>query len=357
MLRNRGLVVLLAITAVTVIAAGWSLSERYADAGLAQKEGGLVFPDLKDRVGSISSVEISRAAETFVLQRQPEGWANMGAGGFPARQTRIEKMIGGLVALSYFEPKTARAKLYPKIEVEDVTDEAKSTRLTVKDEGGTVLADIIIGKAKTDVAGLDRDGVYIRTPGEERSWLAEGVLDVRYDSADWSDRQMVDVRAGDIGFMGVTHADGHVIELYRKQSDDPDLTVKNLPANAEVEHQYQIDYMAGLLDNVRFEDAMPAKDVDFTKDGGFEAIVVSSDGLVVMMRAAPPNKDGTTWVQVDADVAKEFEPTEDARKEMERIKADLDGWAFLVPRAKTERLKIRLDDIIKISADSDRKEG
>ena len=98
----------------------------------------------------------------------------MGAGGYPARQTRIEKMMGGLVTLSYFEPKTTRADLYPKIEVEDVAKDANSTRVTVKDESGAVLADVIVGKAKTGVAGLDRDGVYIRLPDEERAWLAEG---------------------------------------------------------------------------------------------------------------------------------------------------------------------------------------
>ena len=357
MRRNRGLVILAGVTLITAIAAGWSLSERYTTVALEQQEGGFVFPNLQQQASGISSVEVARAKSTWSLERQPEGWANMGAGGFPARQARIEKMIGGLAALSYFEPKTARIDLYPKIQVEDVADGAKSTRLTVKDDGGKILADVIVGKAKTGVAGLDRDGVYIRLPNEERAWLAEGTLDVRYDAADWSERRLLDVRSGSVSVMSVTNSSGETVEAYRKNTDDADLTLKNLPENAEIDRQYQIDYMAGLLDNVTFSDAKRAGEIDFAKTGGYRATVVSTDGLVVMMRTAAPEEDSSIWVQIDADVAKEFEPTEDAKKEAERIKSSYANWAFRLPRAKTERLKIQLKDIIKIKKGTDRKEG
>ena len=355
--RSNGLVILAGVTAVTVIAAAWSVSERYSTVALEQQEGGVVFAGLQEKVGDISTVEISRAAGNFVLRRQADGWANLGAGGYPARQARIEKMIGGLVGLSYFEPKTERSGLYPKIGVEDVSDGAKSTRLTVKDEVGAVVADIIVGNAKSGVAGLDRDGVYVRLPGEERSLLAEGSLDIRYDAVDWSERRVVHVRASKVGVLSVSHPDGEVVEIYRKGVDDADLTVKNLPQNAEVEHQYQIDFMSNLLDEVSFLDAKPADQVSFEKEGGYTATVMSTDGLVVMLRTAQPEEDESIWAQFDADVAKEFEATEDAVKEAERIKTELEGWAFRLPRSKTDRLKIRLDEIIKSTDSSDRKEG
>ncbi len=357
MRRDLELPVLAGVTAVMVIAAAWAVGERYGGVALEQKEGGRVFPDLRGQAASVSSVELARAEGGFSLDRRPEGWANMGAGGYPARQARIEKMIGGLVTLSYFEPKTARANLYPKLEVEDVAGGASSTRVTVKDESGAVLADVIVGKAKTGVAGLDRDGVYVRLPGEERAWLAEGALDVRYDAADWSDRSVVDVRAGAVGFMSVEHADGEVVEIHRERADDADLTIRNLPPDAEIEHQYQIDYMSNLLDNVSFVDARRADRVDFREGSGFRATVVSTDGLVVMMRTAEPGEDDTVWAQFDADVAKEFEPTDEAREEAERIGSELSGWAFLLPRAKTERLRVRLDEIVGRKQDAGGEEG
>lgn len=357
MRRDLELPVLAGVTAVMVIAAAWAVGERYATAALDRKEGGLVFPDLQRHVASVSSVELARAGGGFTLNRRPEGWGNMGVGGYPARQARIEKMIGGLVTLSYFEPRTARARLYPKIGVEDVAEGANSTRVTVKDEGGAVLADVIVGQAKTGVAGLDRDGVYVRLPGEERAWLAEGALDVRYDAADWSDRGVVDVRAGDVGFMSVTHADGEVVEIYRENTGDADLTIRNLPPDAEIENQYQIDYVSNLLDGVSFVDARRADRIEFEEDSGFRATVISTDGLVVMMQTTAPGEDDTVWARFDADLAREFEPTDEARKEAERIGSALSGWAFLLPRAKTERLKVRLDEIIGYGRDAGGEEG
>lgn len=357
MRRNRGLAILAGVTLIAVVAAGWSLSERYTTAALEQREGGLVFPKLQQQASTISSVEVTRAKSAWSLDRQPDGWANMGAGGFSARQARIEKMIGGLAALSYFEPKTARTELHSKIQVEDIAEGTKSTRLTVKDDSGKILADVIVGKAKTGVAGLDRDGVYIRLPNEQRAWLAEGTLDVRYDAVDWSERRIVDIKSDSIGIMSVTNTLGETVEAYRKNADDADLTIKNLPENAEIDNQYQIDYMAGLLDNVMFSAAKRADEIDFGQKGGFSATVVSTEGLVVMIRTAAPEEDSSIWAQFDADVAKEFEPTEGAKKEAERIKATFADWAFRLPRAKTERLKIQLKDIIKIKDGTDRKEG
>ncbi len=352
MQRNSGLVILAGVTLITIMAAAWSISERYSTVALEEQEGGLVFADLSERVGDISTVEIMRAKGNFVLQHRPEGWANVGVGGYPARQKRIEKMIGGLVGLSYFEPKTERSSLYSKLGVEDVLEDAKSTRLKVKDDSGTVLADVIVGKAKSGVAGLDRDGVYIRFPGEQRAWLAEGSLDVRYDAVDWSERHIVHIRASKVGVMSVTHPDGELVEIFRKDADDADLTLKNLPQNAEIEHQYQIDFMSNLLDEVSFLDAKLADQVGFERDEGYSATVMSTNGLVVMLRTVLPEADDSIWVQFDADVAKEFEATEEAVKEAERIQSELANWAFRLPRAKTDRLKIRLDEIIKVKDSS-----
>lgn len=354
-LRSRNLIALGVVTLIAVIAASWAVVVRYDDSEVFKREGGVVFPGLRDKVRAIDSVEISRSSGTFILKRQPEGWANLGVGGYPARQSRIEKMIGGLVTLSYFEPRTARSKLYPKIGVEKLGDGAKSTRLLVKDDGGEVLADLLVGNPKANVPGLDQDGVYIRIPGETQSWLAEGILDVRHDVADWSNRTIIDLKPGDISFLSVKHSDGHIVELYRKTPDDPDLTIKNLPAGAKIEHQYQIDYMAGLMESLRFENANPIEVTDF--DGGprVEAVVISSDGREIRLSAGDQNEDGASWVKLRVLMASNFPTSKNLSETVKTLSARVDGWAFLLPRAKVERLKIRLSDILNRDTISDGK--
>ena len=46
MQRNSGLVILAGVTLITIMAAAWSISERYSTVALEEQEGGLVFAGL-----------------------------------------------------------------------------------------------------------------------------------------------------------------------------------------------------------------------------------------------------------------------------------------------------------------------
>lgn len=344
LLPNRTLGALIVVTAVVVVAAGLSISERHQQAALAQKEGGLVFPALQQVVNTIAVIEVARGERRFTLERQAQEWRNLSVGGFPARQALIEKMIGGLASLTYFDAKTTRPKLFPQLEVEDIASGASSTQLTVKDRDGAVLADVIVGKRKINVAGLARQGVYIRLPRETRAWLAQGTLDVRYDGPDWSERTLVDVPAKTVKAITIAHPQHRTIEITQAAPGSSALTLKGLPANAKIEHQYQIGYLAGLLAGITFSDARRAKEIKSSFKNAFRTTLTATSGLVVIVRATEINADGTVWAQFDA--ALEDTATQAAEHEAARIKSALAGWAFKLPHAFSERLKIRLSDII-----------
>ena len=335
------------LTCVVVVATGAAMRERYREVALEQREGGLVFPELQHRIDAVTTIEISRAAGRFTLERGPNGWANGGAGGFPARQPRIRRVLAGLAGLAYFDPKTSRERLYPKLGVEDVAPGADSTRVSVSDSVGRVMADVIVGRQKINVAGLDRHGVYMRLPDSARAWLAAGTLDVRHDAPDWSERVLIDVPASAIAALRVTHADGETIELERTSPTDPKLTLTNLPAGTTIEHQYQIDYMASLLENLSFSDARRATPAEASERGGFEATVETQDGRVVRLKTTDATPDGTLWARIDARPSDTRAITDPAREDVERIRSTLAGWAFRLPRTITERLEIRSGDIVK----------
>jgi hypothetical protein len=359
-LRQRGLLILTLITVVVSTATAISLNDRHREAELANRYGGLVFPQLAALVDSIASIDVGRASGSFTLHRRPGAWANSGVGGFPARQARIEKMIGELAGLSYVAAKTSRAHLYPKLQVEDVAVGAKSTRLTVKDSTGRVLTDLIVGKTKLNVAGLDRQGVYVRRPDQPRSWLAEGALDVRYDAAEWSDNQVVDLPANKIAAMHITRLDGAPIVLQRNEAVNVNpgspLTIKQLANDASIENQYQIDYIAGLLDDLRFVDARLASEIDVLNDPSSQAVVIARNGLLIVLRStmAQAEADGTAWALLSARVADGARASADVHRQATNIQSKFADWAIKVPRTVADRLRIRLEDIIKLGADKPR---
>lgn len=343
---TRGLSVLAALAVSAVVVCWIAIDARYRDGALEEQAGDLVFPELGDRIDTVTRVEVSRAGGRFVLARRAGGRANMGIGGYPATSTRVEDMLGAVAGLRYLEPRTQRRRLHHKLGVEDVTVGAKSTRLTFKDASGAVLADVIAGRRKEAVAGRYRQGVYMRLPGDERAWLVEGSLDVHLDVPEWSERMVVDIDARSLATLVVTHADGEVVALHRSQPGDRKLALKNLPAGAVIKHQYQIDYMAEMLQGVGFDDAKRAGMTDFMVIPAFEVVAQSQSGLAVTLLASAPEEDGSVWARIEATVSGEAPVSDQARQEAARLNADFDGWNIKLPRTVTDRLRIRLGDII-----------
>ena len=343
---TRGLVVLAVVTVTTVVASGIAVDKRYRQTVLEAQGGEVVFPDLRGRTGGVAVIEVARAGAAFTLERRGDDWANAGLGGYPARAELVETVLSGIADLRYLESKTARAALYPKLGVEDAGPGAGSTRLTLGDGDGGVLADLVVGKARPRTAAADRAGVYIRLPGRERAWLAEGTLDVHRDASGWSDREIVDIDARAIRSLTVRHADGEVVDLHRTAPDDRKLTLRNPPAGAAVAHQHQIDYMAGLLKGLSFVDARAGGSSDPAVTRGFEATVETLDHLRVTLRAGNPAEDGTLWAAIDAGLAGDAETSDHAHAEASRIASQFNGWLLKLPRRISERLKIRLRDII-----------
>ena len=343
---TRGLIVLAVVTVATVAASGIAIDKRYRQTVLEARGGEVVFPDLRGRTGGVAVIEVGRAGAGFALERRGDGWANAGLGGYPARAELVETVLSGIADLRYLEPKTTRAALYPKLAVEDVGPGAGSTRLTLRDGDGGVLADLVAGKARPRTANADRAGVYIRLPGRERAWLAEGTLDVHRDASGWSDREIVDIDARSIRSLTVRHADGEVVDLHRAGPDDRKLALRNLPAGAVVAHQHEIDFMAGLLQGLSFIDARAGPPSDPAVAPGFEATVETADRLRVTLRAGNPAEDGTLWAAIDAGLVAGVDASDHARAEASRIASQFDGWLLQLPRRISDRLKIRLRDII-----------
>ena len=343
---TRGLVALAVVTVTTVVASCIAVDGRYRETVLEARGGAAVFPAFRGRTSSVAEIEIGRVGAGFALERRGDGWASTGLGGYPARAELVETVLSEIADLRYLEPKTARSALYPKLAVEEVGPGAGSTRLTLRDGDGGVLADLIVGRAKPRTASVHQAGVYIRLPGEERAWLAEGTLDVHRDAAGWSDREIVDIDARSVRSMTIRHADGEMIDLYRTEPDDRTLTLRNLPAGATIAHQHQIDFMAGLLKGLSFVDARAGGPSDPAVAPGFEVTVESEDHLRVTLRIGNPARDGSLWAAVDAGLAVDVEASDQARSEASRIASQLDGWILKLPRRISDRLEIRLHDII-----------
>ncbi len=112
--------------------------------------------------------------------------------------------------------------------------------------------------------------------------------------------------------------------------------------------------MAGLLTGLSFVDARAGGPSDLAVAPGFEATVETADHLRVTLRAGNPAEDGTLWAAVDAGVAAGIEASEQVWSEALRIASQLDGWIVKLPRRVSDRLELRLHDIIETGSVGER---
>ncbi len=352
---SRSLSVLGFITAAAIIACYLLINDRSQSAVWGKPGESMVFPGLEQQLAEVVDIEVTRSNGQFVLSRRDGIWINNGAGGFPAIQVRVDRALSAIARLKYSEPKTRRSELYSKLGVDDVNAQmnsessfkadSKSTRLTVKNAVGAVLADVIIGNPKDSVyKGVGEHGsLYIRLPENELSWLAEGAVDARFDALEWSETQVTDFAADSLLALTVSHSQGEVVELHRKQSNDRKLTLKHLPDGSKIEHQYQIDFMAGLLQQLSFADIRRNDSVDFPI---FEAIVETNLGVIVKLQIDETLPDGSAWARVDAQLKNDTKSSALAEQEVNRIQSTFSGWQIRLPRKFTDRVKIKLSDIL-----------
>jgi hypothetical protein len=142
---------LIGVLAVLVVlgAAGAAVlvSERSAWTGADSHAGQKVFPDL--RISDVAEIAIGDAEGRLRLARQKDGWSVRERADFPADTDRIGELLVKLAELKVVQrealPESQRARLQ-LVEPKDKESKDAGTRLELKDEKGSVLASLLLGK-------------------------------------------------------------------------------------------------------------------------------------------------------------------------------------------------------------------
>src|SRR5690348_13491769 len=91
------------------------------------------FPALSVKLGDVASVTISHDNTTMTFIRDGDSWLVVEKGNYPANTAKISQVVRAMADLTLVEPKTQKADLYPRLEVQD-PGSGKSALVTVKDK-------------------------------------------------------------------------------------------------------------------------------------------------------------------------------------------------------------------------------
>lgn len=318
---------LLAVAGVAVIAAvvvvsgggsgGGNSAGTTVDAPAESTESGDGSPlvaGLQQKVNSVSELVITRRGLSLTLHKVGDTWRVKDKGDYPAKPESVRAVVLGIADMRKLEPKTSRPEMYAKIGVEEVdapatpspspsgeqTATSQAIQVTLKEAGGGVLGDVIIGNRKPAM-NTSQAGVFARVKGQAESWLCRGNIEVPREALAWMDTKFANIDKARVQSVKVTPTEGAITEVVRGASSEP-FKLLNIPAGKELKEKGAPDGLGSILTQTTFSDVGTAESVDFgvsIAEASPRVIELKTfEGLTVTIKSV--KKEGKVWWKLNA---------------------------------------------------------
>lgn len=333
-MQQRSFLTLVGATIILVAAAAYALTtgERAVAPPVHDQRA---FPTLAGHLGDLAWMRISHGTMKADFNLIAGQWTVVEKGNYPAAPDKLRRLLLGLAELTLVEPKTARPDLFARLDLDDPSN-GRSTLVGLQDRTGQTVVELIVGKLRHDRLGGGNDAVYVRKPGEDRTWLARGSLDLPRDLVDWLDRRIIEIPAARIASVTLTAADGSTLALRRDQASGK-FAVADPPEGAKFKGEAALAAPAATLAGLHLEDVKPAGELP-PPNGAATAEFATSDGLAVTLRLFTSGK--MDWVAISA------AGSGAAEKEAAALNAKLARWVYAIPGERAKLLRTKLGDLV-----------
>ena len=351
---------ILVLAVVTAVAVGAVLSiDR--EPGTVAGSGELVFPALLDRVNDVARVRVTGNEGTFTLARDGEAWVVEEKERYPAEPDRMHNLILGAAGSGGSSrrraiPSTTRSS-GSKIPPARTRSRPASCSKTHR---GAELARWVLGNRRPSKSDPGRTELYIRTGDDPQAWLVEGSLPGGRAIIDWVDRLVARIDRERLRAVEVVHADGMTVAVDKRHPADADFILRGVPEGREIDAQYRINDIGRLLEDLRFEDVVPASALDFSGSVDKRVRVTTFDGLRIRMETVVRGGEAFARLRAEADetlveAAGKASGTadgplhtlEEVRAEAGTLNARWTGWAYELPSFKRDYIVRRVDELIR----------
>ncbi|HQT78764.1 MAG TPA: DUF4340 domain-containing protein [Rhodopila sp.] len=369
-MRARTVGILLAC-GVIALAGGWYFGTATTPTDRETVQGGKpAFPDLAPKLADAAKIQIIHQGNRMVIEKRPNGgWGVAAMQDYPVQRAKLRGVLAGLTELRLTEPRTSDPAEFSRLGVGDPNSkDATGDLLQVMDASGKPIAEIIVGHRRVRGVGNLPDEVYVRRPGENQSWLAEGNLQVDADPSQWLDRSVINISHNRIASVVV----GDRALVFGRLAGRFALTQ---PADHPKLEGYKVDDVARGLELLSFEhvraDKPPAEETKAgetkagdakggdakaadakaadgkTADGATNtdapgkevghSVFTTDDGLAVTVTVLHEGKE--TWAHFAAT------GSDKTKAEADKLNARLAGWTYEIGSWKEKSLVPTMDDL------------
>ncbi len=295
--------------------------------------GELAFPGLPQRLASVQRIELKKHDATLLLQRDGERWLLPDKGGYPVRPERVRELLVGLTELRLTEARTSEPEQLAQLGLSDPTT-AGSTAVLLRllDAGGAPIAELLLGRRRVRTQGNVPEAIYVRRPGQNQSWLAEGRLTADADQQLWIDRDVANLAKDRVRRVVVKREGEPELVLARAGEVDAPLRITT-PAEPPETDDVALEEVGRAFEFLTFTEV--AKEAEMPGRVLGESRFELTDNLAI--RVVLAGADGNVWVKLAAE----------GDDEAARLNARWRGWAYQVGQWKEKAFLPRLDDLKK----------
>jgi hypothetical protein len=295
-MKPRTTLILVAAAAL-VLAAGWYFGPHQNSPEQEQASTGtLLFPALDTALAKAERIEITHAGKRFAIVRKGDVWTLPSLGFYPVIATKLHAMLAGLAELRVVGRRTADPAQFATLGVDDPGKPgASGTLVTVSGGAGRAIVSLIIGHQNYAMSGDGAETLYVRRPGQNQSWLAQGQLNVDAEPDLWIDHSLTNIDHSEV--MGITVTRGPQTLVFAPKDGKLALTE---PAQQKPLEPYKLDDVWRALENLSFSSvragpALPGKvfaHTIFTLAGGTTvAMTLAKEGSHLWARFAASGTD------------------------------------------------------------------
>ena len=325
-------VLILAVIAVLVLAGGWYFGARTSRPSASSLAVGQpAFPNAASALQQAAHIAIQHQGKTTALERHGDIWGVAEDSGYPAQPSKVHDLLAGLAELRLAERRTTDPAQFGRLGVEDPDKaNADSTLVSVSDGQDKPIIALIVGHSRSRGQAELPDQIFVRRPGEQQTWLAEGRLQIDNDALMWLDRQIVNIDHTKVAAVSASRA-GQQIELVR----DGDKLVMKQPAEHPELDPAKLGDVARALEFLSFIRVQPAAKMPGAELGHGE--FTTTDGLKLNVTA---NQSGNeVWAH--------FAATGDgaAKDRAEQLEKKVADWAYELGGWKEKALVPSVDDL------------
>lgn len=279
---NKNTLIVLAAVTITVAIAAAVVTQQQRSPTELRKEA--LLPRLVADINEAASISITGNRHKTLLERENDTWTIANSDDYPALQDKVRNLIIDLSELTTLERKTRNPELYYRLDVQDPSEpDSKAVRVMVADQGGSTLADVIIGKPRISRVTNIQTGLYVRKPDEPHAMLVEGSVGVAAEKTAWFNPNIIDIPAMRIMEISIRHPDGSILRAFRN-SPEQDFQLADLPENRRVASRTVLNRFGSVLHEVRADDVRAVDAFTFPAST-IESEIRTFDGMRVAVNA------------------------------------------------------------------------